>query len=91
MISNDLGAVFEVSRVRLFYTGSLPGLTVAVSSDGRAYAVVASEGAAETGSHDVADIDLRFDPVSTRYVRVSVGRCPEPGLLTLAELEVWAP
>jgi len=87
----DLGGAFAVNRVRLFYSGPLPGLRVTVSPDARTYTPVKSVGVAEAAPRDVADVRLDFDAVSTRYVKVSFPERSAPGLLVLAELEVWGP
>jgi hypothetical protein len=87
----DLGELRDVNRVRLFYSGPLTSLSAAVSADAQAYSTVASETTVKAEPQDVADLSLVFDTVSTRYVKLSVPERAAPGLLVLAELEVWGP
>ena len=41
--------------------------------------------------HDVLDLDIAFEPVQARFVRIDFGQREEGKLLALAEVEIWAP
>jgi hypothetical protein len=86
----DFQKPYSVDRVRLFFTGQLPQVTFAGSTDGQTWAAVNVQAAAQDTGADVYD-QIVVGPFGTcRYLKMSFVARPSGKALTLAEAEVWA-
>ncbi len=84
----DFRSTHALDRIRLFYSGQLPAITVFGSSDGAAWTRVGQADKRER-TVDVPDLTIAGLTGSYRYVRLSFGPRDEGQYLVLAEVEVW--
>jgi hypothetical protein len=81
----DMGNLREIERVTLEHpTSQQPrGYAVTVSADGETWQEVAQDG------DNWAKVDVRFDPISTRYIRVETTNSSSNQPWGIAEFIVW--
>ncbi len=86
-VTFDFQSVHPLQRVRLFYQGALPDVSVLISTDGAQWHNVATAAASDRNADDVLDATLSFPKCNGRYARIEFGARVAP--LALAEVEVW--
>jgi hypothetical protein len=91
LVTFDFRQEYPMGRVRMFYSGVLPGAAVSVSRDGATWTDTAAVAPSRTGEKEVAMQDVPLAPARTgRYLRLALpAREAKDGLL-LIEVEVWA-
>ncbi|MBT7846275.1 MAG: hypothetical protein HN742_30670 [Lentisphaerae bacterium] len=90
-ITFDLTVPRDLQRIHVFYTGPLSGLTVATSTNGQDWRVVAEQGEAVTPPRDVAELAIEFTPAPARFVRLSFAERKGKGMFVISEIEIWGP
>ncbi|HRU06474.1 MAG TPA: hypothetical protein P5137_11960 [Candidatus Brocadiia bacterium] len=91
VVTFDFRSQRRFRRVRAFYSGELPPLTIEASADGNAWAPVATSADKRvTGEKEVAvrDWEITADQ-PCRFLRLRLEARAQP--LLLAEVEVWGP
>lgn len=83
----DLKKSFNLNRLKLFYSGQLPSVTVAVSNDKINWQTISSS-SKEDFTEDVLDkaYDLKG---GYRYVKISFAERDEGKKIELVEVEIW--
>ena len=81
----------RITYVRLFFTGELPGLTVAASADGKTWSQVARvTTSVTTRDKEVRRVSVAITPTTARHLRLSVPKRSHPTPpLRLVEVDIW--
>jgi hypothetical protein len=86
-ITFDLKEDYPLRRIRFFYSGRLPAVSVQGSRDGLAWEDLAAT-AGQPFTEDVVDVELSLHG-DYRYVRLQLAARQEARKLELAEVEIW--
>jgi len=88
-VTFDLKQPYPLGRVRLFYSGTLPALTVSASGDGTTWTRLAGH-PEETAGADVKDATLSLSG-KHRYLRLDFAERKTGDKFELCEVEIWGP
>lgn len=86
-LTADLRDAYALERVRIFYSGCLPAVTVSGSLDARTWQELGSN-TSQGATTDVPDVTIPVDG-TLRYVRVRFAGREVDASMEIAELEIW--
>ena len=87
-VTFDLTKRCDLARLRLVYSGHLPGLTVVVSDDGNSWEQIAAA-PAHHPTEDVPDLVVDLKGASALYLRLAIPQRSPGERLLLSEIEIW--
>jgi len=89
-ITFDFKKTYKFQKVRIVYANTLPGYTVAVSTDGKKFAPVKKIDKLPIANQNAClDTIANFTPVEGRYVRITLSERPKGNKCILSEVEIW--
>lgn len=88
-ITFDFKKAYNISKIRLFYSGQLPALSLSGSRDGKNWKELDAASPEESFTKDVLDKTLTDSFGSFQYLRIKFGKRGTGKYLTLSEIEVW--
>ena len=86
-VTFDLKGEHPLSKIRLFYSGTMPAVKVSGSRDGNTWKELASN-PEEAAGEDVKDVALALDG-RYQYVRLNFAGREGGGTFELCEVEIW--
>ena len=86
-ITFDLKDIHDLSRIRLFYSGTMPSLQVSGRGKGQTWEDLASAGE-ETVGEDIKDVVVHLRGTH-RYVRLDLAARRGGERFELCEVEIW--
>lgn len=84
----DLKKIYNISRIKIFYTAQLPDMKIQTSKDGKNWADL-STSKKRSSTLDVLDENYENLKSDCRYVKIQCGKRDDGEKMTLVEVEIW--